>query len=182
MEMIVRALLMGIGATLVMDLWAVLLRRGFGVSSLDYAMVGRWLGHMPAGRFAHERIAAAPAIPGERVIGWTAHYAIGVVFAALLLAACGGDWARAPTLGPALITGILTMAARSSSCSRAWDLGSRHPERPTQRLRACAASPPTSFLAPASTPPHGSSHGWKRSSRMERARAPGVVASARRIR
>ncbi len=111
MEMIVRALLMGIGATLVMDLWAILLRRGFGVSSLDYAMVGRWLGHMPAGRFAHERIAAAPAIPGERVIGWTAHYAIGVAFAALLLFACGGDWARAPTLGPALMTGILTMAA-----------------------------------------------------------------------
>jgi hypothetical protein len=73
MEMIVRALLMGIGATLVMDLWAILLRRGFGVSSLDYAMVGRWLGHMPAGRFAHERIAAAPVVPAERVIGWTAH-------------------------------------------------------------------------------------------------------------
>ena len=111
MEMIVRALLMGIGATLVMDLWAIFLRRGFGVSSLDYAMVGRWLGHMPAGRFAHERIAAAPAIPGERVIGWTAHYAIGVLFAALLMAACGGDWARQPTPGPALVTGILTMAA-----------------------------------------------------------------------
>jgi hypothetical protein len=94
-----------------MDVWAVLLRRGFGVRSLDYAMVGRWLGHMPAGTFAHERIAAVAAIPGERVIGWTAHYAIGVAFAALLLAVCGTDWARQPTLGPALITGILTMAA-----------------------------------------------------------------------
>jgi hypothetical protein len=109
--MIIRVLLIGIGATLVMDLWAILLRRGFGISSLDYAMVGRWLGHMPAGRFAHERIAAAPAIPGERVIGWSAHYAIGVVFAALLLAVCGDDWARAPTPGPALLTGIATMAA-----------------------------------------------------------------------
>ena len=111
MEMIVRAVLVGIGATLVMDLWAILLRRGFGVSSLDYAMVGRWLGHMPAGRFAHERIRAAPAVPGERVMGWTAHYAIGVLFAALLLAACGGDWAHQPTLAPALMTGVLTMAA-----------------------------------------------------------------------
>jgi hypothetical protein len=111
MDMIVRAVAVGIGATLVMDAWAILLRRGFGVRPLDYAMVGRWLGHMRAGTFAHGRIAAAAAIPGERAIGWAAHYAIGVAFAALLLAACGGDWARQPTLGPALLTGILTMAA-----------------------------------------------------------------------
>jgi hypothetical protein len=111
MEMVVRAVLVGVGATLVMDAWAILLRRGFGVRSLDYAMVGRWLGHMPAGRFAHASIAAAPAIPAERIIGWGAHYAIGVLFAALLLAACGAEWLRRPTLAPALIAGILTMAA-----------------------------------------------------------------------
>src|SRR3954469_7462164 len=111
MNMIVHAVLVGIGATLVMDLWTMLLKRGFGVRSLDYAMVGRWLGHMPRGRFAHASIAAAPAIGGERVIGWTAHYAIGVGFAALLLAVCGGEWARQPTFLPALIVAILTMAA-----------------------------------------------------------------------
>ena len=106
-----RAVVVGVGATLVMDLWVVLLRRGFGVRSLDYAMVGRWLGHMPAGTFAHERIAAAAPIPGERVIGWAAHYATGVAFAALLLAACGAGWVRHPTPGAALLAGVLTMAA-----------------------------------------------------------------------
>ena len=111
MEFVVRAMLMGIGATVLMDLWAVFLKRAFAISSLDYAMVGRWLGHMPDGRFIHSRIAASPAIRGERAIGWVAHYAIGNIFAGLLLIACGLDWARAPTLWPALATGILTMAA-----------------------------------------------------------------------
>ncbi len=66
---------------------------------------------MPDGRFIHLRIAASPAIRGERVIGWVAHYAIGIVFAGMLLIVCGLGWAREPTLAPALATGILTMAA-----------------------------------------------------------------------
>jgi hypothetical protein len=141
MEMIVRAIAVGIGATLVMDAWAILLRRGFGVRSLDYAMVGRWLGHMPAGRFAHESIAAAAAVPGERVIGWTAHYATGILFAALLLAACGGEWARQPTAGPALLAGLLTMAAPLFLMQPGMGLGvaaSKTPHPNVARLRSLA--------------------------------------------
>ena len=77
--------------------------RGFGVRGLDYAMVGRWLGHMPAGRFAHASIAAAAPVRGERVLGWIVHYATGIVFAGLLLAICGAGWARRPTVLPALV-------------------------------------------------------------------------------
>ncbi|HEX6102130.1 MAG TPA: DUF2938 family protein, partial [Alphaproteobacteria bacterium] len=51
MDFLFRALLIGIGATLLIDLWAVALGRIFGVRSLDYALVGRWIGHMPRGRF-----------------------------------------------------------------------------------------------------------------------------------
>jgi hypothetical protein len=109
--MVARAMLIGIGATLLMDVWAIFLKRSFGVPSLDYTMVGRWLGHMPAGRLAHTSIAAAPSIRGERAIGWAAHYATGIVFAALLLAAYGESWARQPSPGPALAVGILTVAA-----------------------------------------------------------------------
>jgi hypothetical protein len=39
---------------------------------------------------------------GERLIGWTAHYLIGIGFAAILLLACGPEWASRPTPGPAL--------------------------------------------------------------------------------
>jgi hypothetical protein len=44
-------------------------------------------------------------------IGWLAHYSIGVTFAALLLGVSGPGWARNPTLIPALILGIATVAA-----------------------------------------------------------------------
>jgi hypothetical protein len=108
---VIAALLIGVGATLFMDLWAALLKRLLGVPSLNYALVGRWIGHLWLGRFSHENIAAASAIRGEAALGWFAHYAIGVIFAALLLAIWGIDWARNPALGPALLVGIATVAA-----------------------------------------------------------------------
>jgi hypothetical protein len=39
------------------------------------------------------------------------HYLIGIAFAAALLAIWGLDWARRPTLAPALIVGIVTVLA-----------------------------------------------------------------------
>ncbi|SHF33539.1 Protein of unknown function [Microbulbifer donghaiensis] len=105
------SVLIGVGATAFMDLWALLRLRFFGVPSLDWALVGRWLGSIPRGRFAHAGIATATAVRGERALGWCAHYATGVVFAALLLSICGLDWVRQPTPLPALAFGLATVAA-----------------------------------------------------------------------
>lgn len=105
------ALLVGAGATATMDLWALARRRLFGTPLPDYGLVGRWIGHMKDGRFRHEAIAAAPRIPGERLIGWAAHYAIGIGFAALLLSVVGPAWLARPSLLPALLVGVCTVAA-----------------------------------------------------------------------
>lgn len=105
------AVLIGAGATAVMDIWAIARRRLLGIPSLDYALVGRWLVYLTRGQFRHDRIAATPPFKGERLIGWTAHYLIGIAFAAALLALWGLDWARHPTLGPALLVGIGSVAA-----------------------------------------------------------------------
>ena len=109
-EFVLRAGYIGVGATVILDLWTALLAR-FGVASTNWGMVGRWLGHIPRGRFVHDNIAAAAPVPGERMLGWTAHYVTGVVYAGLLLAIVGVDWARAPTLLPALVFGVVTVAA-----------------------------------------------------------------------
>lgn len=111
LEFALCAMFTGIGATLVMDLWALFQKRVLGLATLNYAMVGRWIGHLPRGKFAHASIAAAPPIPGERAIGWIAHYAIGVVFAGIVLAVWGMGWARQPTLLPALLVGVATIVA-----------------------------------------------------------------------
>lgn len=109
-ELIVRSIVIGGGATMTIDLWAAGLRR-LGVSSLDFALLGRWIGHLPSGRFIHERIAQTAPVRGERLIGWGAHYSIGVGLAALWLAIGGSEWARSPTLAPAVVFGAVTVAA-----------------------------------------------------------------------
>src|SRR5450830_767882 len=110
-QMTADALAIGIGATIVMDLWAAALKRFWCLPSLNYAMVGRWIGHLSRGVFTHASIAQAAPVRDEAVLGWTAHYVIGVLFAAILLALVGNDWAAQPTLAPALLMGVASVAA-----------------------------------------------------------------------
>jgi hypothetical protein len=105
------AVLIGAIATALLDLWALARRRLQGGAAIDYGLVGRWLAYLMRGRFKHHPIAASPPIKGERVIGWTAHYAIGVAFAGILLSHWGLHWVHQPTIGPALIVGIGSVAA-----------------------------------------------------------------------
>ena len=42
------AALLGIGATAVMDAWLLLLKR-LGVPTLNFAFIGRWVGHLLRG-------------------------------------------------------------------------------------------------------------------------------------
>jgi hypothetical protein len=111
MDYLICALLIGAGATMVMDAWAMLRKRLLGIASPDYALVGRWLAYMPAGRFRHDRISDSPPVKREHVIGWIAHYLIGMAFAAILLGIWGLGWVHRPTIGPALAVGIGTVAA-----------------------------------------------------------------------
>jgi len=110
LDFVRRAVLIGAGATLVMDVWAALLRQ-FGVPSLNLDFLGRWIGHLARGHWMHVSIAAAAPIRGERWIGWCAHYSIGVAFSALLLWTYGLEWARSPSVLPALFIGIATVIA-----------------------------------------------------------------------
>lgn len=109
-EFLLRTLMIGVGATLMMDLWALLLRQ-IGIPSLNFALLGRWIGHLRHGQWTHDNIARATPVPGELLMGWTAHYAIGVSFALLLLSTFGLKWARTPSLLPALLIGVVTVLA-----------------------------------------------------------------------
>jgi len=103
-----RLILTGVGATVVMDVWSVI-QRNLGIPTLDYAMVGRWVGHLFKGRFAHISIGKAESIPGERPLGWAIHYAVGIGFAAFLVSVYGLAWLHDPSWLPALATGTVTV-------------------------------------------------------------------------
>lgn len=108
-DAVVVAVVVGLGASLIMDLWNLFLRRAFGIPSLNYCLLGRWLCHMPRGTFRHANIAAAPRSSGECAVGWVAHYTIGVVFALGFVALMSETWLAQPTLLPALLYGIATV-------------------------------------------------------------------------
>lgn len=69
-----------------MDLGVEIIRGVTRVEPLDYALLGRWIGHMRKGKFCHDSMAAAAPVPGEKTTGLLAHYGIGIGFAGLLLA------------------------------------------------------------------------------------------------
>jgi hypothetical protein len=105
---LIGATLVGLGATLLIDLWALFLRRGFNIPSLSYCLLGRWLLHMPGGTFVHRSITAAQHKPYECTLGWLAHYLIGTAFAVAFMLLASGDWLERPTLLPALAFGVVT--------------------------------------------------------------------------
>lgn len=102
--------LIGVGATAVMDSWLALLRR-LKVPTLNFALIGRWVGHVFRGQWFHQGIAQSAPVRGEAPLGWSFHYAIGIGFAALQVAVAGQSWLAQPTLAPALATGIATVLA-----------------------------------------------------------------------
>lgn len=129
----------GLGATLVMDLWALLLKRACNTPLPNYCFVGRWLRYMPEGIFRHGSIAAAPRKPAECTVGWIAHYAIGIVYALSLVFLASPRWLQVPTLLPAMALGLATVAIPLFVMQPSFGLGwaaSKTPNPTQARLRS----------------------------------------------
>jgi hypothetical protein len=140
-QYILRAIAIGVGATLLMDFWNMFLKRRFNIPSLSYCVLGRWLQHMPQGTLRHANINAAPQKPFECAVGWIAHYSIGVAFALGFIVLTSGDWLERPTLLPALLYGIATVVFPFFVMQPAFGLGiaaSRAPRPMHARLKSLA--------------------------------------------
>jgi len=109
-HLVAHAALVGIGATALLDVWLWLQSR-LGVPASGFAMIGRWVGHLMRGRLAHAAISRAAPIPFERGLGWATHYLVGIAFAVLLVGLRGAQWLGQPTAAPAILFGVLTVAA-----------------------------------------------------------------------
>lgn len=142
LQLITFSIIIGIGATIVMDIYALFMKLVLKIPSLDMGLVGRWIGHFKHGVFAHQNIIQAERIKGERIIGWIAHYLIGISFAFLLLLIWGVEWAYKPTFLPALTIGVLTTVAPWFMMQPAFGFGiaaSKTPNPPIARLRSLLA-------------------------------------------
>jgi hypothetical protein len=133
-----QAVVVGVGATALMDLWLLSLERA-GVPTMDFALLGRWVGHLFRGQFAHDAIRRAPAIAAELGLGWLTHYAVGIAFAAMLVALQGSSWLDNPSLLPALAWGLATAAAPLLVMQPAMGAGIASSRTPTP-LKNCLRS------------------------------------------
>lgn len=136
---ILAAIGIGIGATLLMDVWNLFLKRAFSIPSLNYCLLGRWVRHITEGTIRHASIAAAQQKPFECAVGWISHYTIGVAFALVFLALTSGDWLARPTLLPALLYGIGTVVFPFFIMQPSFGLGiaaSRTPKPAQARLKS----------------------------------------------
>jgi hypothetical protein len=139
--MLCRAAAVGVGATLFVDLWNLLLKRTFGLASLNFCLLGRWIRHMPEGRFAHTSIAQAPARSFECPLGYLAHYSIGTALAVAFVLLAPAGWLEHPVPAPALLFGIGTVVFPYFVMQPAMGLGiaSEKTANPTQaRLKSLA--------------------------------------------
>ena len=111
MEIMIQGALIGVIATIGMDIWAAVVKYVLRLPTTDWAMVGRWFGHMPRGVFVHRPISESAPIPNELVIGWFGHYVTGVVYGFAYLYIVQIFLSTRPSLNSALIFGLITLVA-----------------------------------------------------------------------
>ena len=109
MEQALRALVMGITATVAIDLWATFANRALGMPRTHWGMVGRWIGHMRGGQFRHVSIGSSAPVVHESILGWAFHYVVGCIYAAIYLAYANIAQEGRPTLASAVLFGWVTI-------------------------------------------------------------------------
>ncbi|MCJ8318273.1 MAG: DUF2938 domain-containing protein [Colwellia sp.] len=109
MDLVIKIIVVGIFATVIIDIWATFSNRLFKLPRTNWAMVGRWLGHLPNGKFIHNPVSASPKINYENIIGWMFHYLIGVIYAALYVVVVIWGVGNETSLLTAWIFGLFTL-------------------------------------------------------------------------
>ncbi|ADB39781.1 DUF2938 family protein [Spirosoma linguale] len=102
MKTAVKIILTGIGGTLATDGWSWMLRL-LNIHSHGLPLVGSWI-------IAHLGNALQLSLAGqELILGWIAHYCLGISFAFLLRFLYGRKWFENPSIAGALVLGLITL-------------------------------------------------------------------------
>jgi hypothetical protein len=111
MSLVLSGVVLGLGATVFMDLWQQLFGRLPGQSLPNWRPVGRWFWHLKDGVVFHDAIGAATPSPDDHAIGWASHYAVGILYGVIFALLAGPAWLATPTFWPAWIFAIVTVTA-----------------------------------------------------------------------
>ncbi len=109
MSEVLEILLLGVFATVAIDIWATFSNKVLKLPRTNWAMVGRWLAHIPSGQLAHSSISSAPEIRYENALGWMFHYFIGIVYAVFYIVFVVLILGSHPSLLSAWVFGLITI-------------------------------------------------------------------------
>ena len=111
MTLLLTGVLTGILATIVLDTWAGIVKHVLHLPTANWALVGRWFGHMAKGQFVHQRVADSAPVSRELALGWIGHYLIGVVYGIAYLLIVEVCLSSEPSLVSAVAFGLATLVA-----------------------------------------------------------------------
>ncbi|WP_036972617.1 DUF2938 domain-containing protein [Pseudoalteromonas lipolytica] len=104
----IQAIVIGLIATLSIDIWSYFFKKCFNQTTLNFCFVGRWALTMASGQFKHVDIAASEAKERECVVGWILHYIIGALFSLFFVLLIGKEWMTSPLFLPACLFGLFS--------------------------------------------------------------------------
>ncbi|MBE9636613.1 DUF2938 family protein [Salipiger mangrovisoli] len=111
MQLVLVGILMGLGGTLAMDLWALLLHLVLGYPKPAWRNQGRWVLRSLRGKIFHDDITATPALAHESAVGWSFHYAVGIAYGVIFMVLAGPGWLEAPRFLPLWLFALVTICA-----------------------------------------------------------------------
>ncbi len=100
-------LVVGIGSTVALDIWAVIAARVGWLPGTHWPSVGRWLLGIPSGQYVLDSENTSPHSFGEKATGWGFHYLVGISYAASFPLFWGTDFIAAPTILPFFLVGVV---------------------------------------------------------------------------
>lgn len=111
LDILGKGVVIGFGATVLMDIWAFALHYLFSEPRPNWAPGGRWFWHLRRGKVFHDDIGTAEPYAHELALGWTGHYVVGILYGVVLAVIAGPAWLANPSFIPAWILGIVTIGA-----------------------------------------------------------------------
>ena len=108
-DFVLQAVVAGLVATVVLDLWQRLLHAATGIPPANWGLIGRWFAYIPRGRLVHSPIGETPAVAGEAAIGWTMHYLVGLAYGFAYVGLMVFGLGREPTLLNGLVFGAVSV-------------------------------------------------------------------------
>ena len=108
--MIANALIVGIAATLMLDVAQQLMKLVMNWPVTNWAIIGRWAAYLPQGRFVHKTIGKTPPVKNELALGWLVHYGVGIAYGAIYLFLVYAIAGTGPGFVPAMAFGVVSVA------------------------------------------------------------------------